>query len=50
MTEQSPAEKLVSKIVEQGVTINDVYRMLDSDGDGVLTMAEIRQCMPQIQL
>ena len=40
--ENTLAERIVFKIAQQGVTLKDVFQMLDDDGDGVLTMMEIK--------
>ena len=37
LTDETTAEKIVRKIDENGLTIQKVYLLLDSDGDGVLT-------------
>lgn len=33
----SAVEKLVYKIAEDGKNLQDIYYMLDGDGDGILT-------------
>ena len=46
----SAEEKIVTKILLQNISLQKMYQMLDSDGDGVLTMQEIRDTMPSLSL
>lgn len=40
--EPTITEIIVNRIAQQGLTLKDFYHMLDDDGDGILTMNEIR--------
>ena len=50
LTEDTPAQRIVGKIRKQGYTIQQVFKLLDSDGDAVLTRKEIESNIQMIGL
>lgn len=47
---ENPLDVVIDKIEKQGATIQDIFNQLDSDNDKVLTLAEIRDGLPRIQV
>ncbi|KRX09546.1 hypothetical protein PPERSA_12289 [Pseudocohnilembus persalinus] len=43
-------EKLVTKLDESGKDLNDLFKMIDSDGDEILTIKEIQQGLPELEI
>lgn len=46
----TPVQKFVSALADMGKDLLDAYHELDDDGDGILTMQEIRDTMPKLEI
>ncbi|CAG9321190.1 unnamed protein product [Blepharisma stoltei] len=47
---ENPLDVVIEKIEKQGASVQDIFEQLDSDNDKVLTLAEIRDGLPRIQV